>query len=103
MRSKSITVIGAGPAGALLSIYLARRGYEVTVYERRPDLRRVRIPAGRSINLALANRGMHALAEVGLMDRVKPLLIPISPCAGAWSTPKADPLGSSPTGTTPTR
>ena len=77
MRSKSITVIGAGPAGALLSIYLARRGYEVSVYERRLDLRRVRIPAGRSINLALANRGMHALAEVGLMDRVKPLLLPM--------------------------
>ena len=75
MRSKRITVIGAGPAGALLSIYLARRGYDVSVYERHPDLRRVRIPAGRSINLALANRGMHALAEVGLMDRVKPLLI----------------------------
>ncbi|MGH8508554.1 MAG: FAD-dependent oxidoreductase, partial [Gammaproteobacteria bacterium] len=77
MRSKRITVIGAGPAGALLSIYLARRGYEVTAYERRPDLRRVRIPEGRSINLALANRGMHALAEVGLMARVKPLLIPM--------------------------
>ncbi|MGH8514806.1 MAG: NAD(P)-binding protein, partial [Gammaproteobacteria bacterium] len=39
MGSKPITVIGAGPAGALLSIYLARRGYDLTVYERRPDLR----------------------------------------------------------------
>ena len=77
MQSKHITVIGAGPAGSLLSIYLARRGYRVTVYERRPDLRRVEIPAGRSINLALANRGIHALAEVGLLDPVSKLLIPM--------------------------
>jgi kynurenine 3-monooxygenase len=77
MQSKHITVIGAGPAGSLLSIYLARRGYQVTVYERRPDLRRVEIPAGRSINLALANRGIHALAEIGLLDQVNKLLIPM--------------------------
>ena len=73
--SKHITLIGAGPAGTLLSIYLARRDYRVTVYERRPDLRRTDIPAGRSINLALANRGMSALAEVGLGAPVNELLI----------------------------
>ena len=72
-----IAIMGAGPVGSLMSIFLARRGYEVTVYERRPDMRRVDISAGRSINLALANRGIDALARVGLMDEVESLLIPM--------------------------
>ncbi len=74
---EAITVIGAGPVGALMSIYLARRGFGVTVYERRPDMRRITIPAGRSINLALANRGIHALEKVGLMEEVNRHLIPM--------------------------
>ena len=73
----AITIIGAGPVGALMSIYLARRGFDVTVYERRPDMRRVAIPAGRSINLALANRGINALEKIGLMDEVNEHLIPM--------------------------
>src|SRR5919106_5517699 len=76
-EGKCIAVVGAGLAGSLLSIYLAKRGYQVRLYEKRPDMRRVAIPAGRSINLALANRGIHALAEVGLMDEVDKLLIPM--------------------------
>ena len=70
-----VTIIGAGLAGSLLAIYMARRGYQVEVFERRPDLRRGDVPAGRSINLALANRGISALDEIGLMGKVKPLLI----------------------------
>ena len=54
---KNFTVIGSGLVGSLLSIYLAKRGYNVTVYERRSDLRKNRISAGRSINLALSDRG----------------------------------------------
>jgi 2-polyprenyl-6-methoxyphenol hydroxylase and related FAD-dependent oxidoreductases len=77
MEPKQISLIGAGLSGALLSIYLARHGYRVTVYEGRPDLRKVAIPPGRSINLALANRGIYALEEVGLIDRVNKLLIPM--------------------------
>ncbi|NKB60316.1 MAG: NAD(P)-binding protein [Alphaproteobacteria bacterium] len=73
----AITVVGAGPVGALMSLYLARRGFEVTVYERRPDMRRKEISAGRSINLALANRGIDALERVGLMDEVQRHLIPM--------------------------
>lgn len=76
-QGNCIAVVGAGLAGSLLSIYLAKRGYQVRLYEKRPDMRRVAIPAGRSINLALANRGIHALAEVGLMDEVDKLLIPM--------------------------
>ena len=77
MGERHITLIGAGLAGSLLAIYLARRGHRVTMYEWRPDLRRVKVPAGRSINLALANRGIAALAELGLMDDVEKLLIPM--------------------------
>ena len=74
---RHITIIGAGLVGSLQAIYLAQRGYQVTVFEQLPDIRKEAIAAGRSINLALANRGIHALEEVGVMDLVKPLLIPM--------------------------
>ena len=76
-NSESVTIIGAGPVGSLMSIFLARRGFEVTIFERRPDMRTVDLPAGRSINLALANRGINALDRLGLMDEVGELLIPM--------------------------
>jgi kynurenine 3-monooxygenase len=63
---KRVTLVGAGLVGSLLSIYLARRGYRVDIYERRPDMRREAISAGRSINLAISTRGLSALNEVGL-------------------------------------
>ena len=66
MNSKSVTIIGAGLAGSLLSIYLARRGFSVTVFEARGDMRKERVEAGRSINLALSDRGIAALREVGM-------------------------------------
>ncbi len=78
MRSSTaLTVAGAGLVGSLLSIYLARRGHSVLVYEKRADLRRVGISAGRSINLALANRGIRSLEEVGVMDKVRQIVIPM--------------------------
>jgi len=70
-------VIGAGPAGALMSIYLARQGYEVTVYEQRDDLRTTNVATGRSINLALATRGIVPLIDVGAIDRVDAITIPM--------------------------
>jgi kynurenine 3-monooxygenase len=72
---RSVTICGAGLAGTLLAIILAQRGYEVRLYERLADLRREIIPAGRSINLALAARGIRALELAGVMPDVKPLLI----------------------------
>ena len=72
-----IVIVGAGQAGALLSIYLARQGHDVTVYESRPDLRRVDIDAGRSINLALATRGIVPLIDVGVIDQVDAITIPM--------------------------
>ncbi len=76
-KPKHITVIGAGLVGSLQSIFLAQKGYQVTVFEQLPDIRKESIPAGRSINLALANRGINALKAAGVMDVIKPLLIPM--------------------------
>ena len=75
---KNFTVIGSGLVGSLLSIYLAKKGYNVTVYERRPDLRKNRISAGRSINLALSDRGWRGLAGVGIVDEIKKVAIPMA-------------------------
>lgn len=72
-----MVIAGAGQAGALLSIYLARQGHDVTIYESRPDLRRSDIGAGRSINLALATRGIVPLIDVGVIDKVDEITIPM--------------------------
>ncbi len=69
------SIIGAGLAGALLAVLLARRGIRVTVYERRPDPRLAPAERGRSINLALAARGVRALRLAGLLDEVEPEMI----------------------------
>jgi kynurenine 3-monooxygenase len=72
-----VNIVGAGLAGALLAVLLARRGFKVTLYERRPDPRDTTAERGRSINLALAARGIRALEHAGVMDRIRPLLIPM--------------------------
>ncbi len=74
---KKFTLIGAGLVGSLLSIYLSRRGYKVTMYERRPDLRKNRISAGRSINLALSDRGWRGLDKVGVGDEIRKVALPM--------------------------
>ncbi len=72
-----IVVAGAGPTGALASIYLARQGHDVVVFEARPDMRRGDAGAGRSINLALATRGIVPLVDVGVIDQVDAITIPM--------------------------
>ncbi|MFN8337353.1 MAG: NAD(P)/FAD-dependent oxidoreductase [Cyclobacteriaceae bacterium] len=74
---KSIAISGAGLVGSLAAIYLRKRGYDVTVFERRHDMRRSGAEGGRSINLALSNRGIRALEEVGLADELKKVAIPM--------------------------
>ncbi len=74
---EKIVIAGGGLVGAMAASFLARRGLRVEVYERRRDLRAHDISAGRSINLALANRGIIALEKLGLMERVSQLLIPM--------------------------
>jgi kynurenine 3-monooxygenase len=76
-ENKSITLIGAGPVGALLATFLARRGYPVKIYERRPDMRVEKMSAGRSINLALSIRGLNALRAIGLEEEVLAQSIPM--------------------------
>jgi kynurenine 3-monooxygenase len=68
-------VVGAGLAGSLLSLFLARRGFPITLYDRRPDPRTTQSRGGRSINLALAARGIRALERAGAMEAIRPLLI----------------------------
>jgi kynurenine 3-monooxygenase len=75
--STSVNIVGAGLAGALLALLLAKRGFKVTLFERRPDPRETDAEGGRSINLALAARGIRALERAGVMDRITPLLIPM--------------------------
>lgn len=70
IQAGPITLIGAGLAGSLLATVLARQGWEVEVFERRPDPRRKGFDGGRSINLALAERGLHALRQAGLEREV---------------------------------
>jgi len=72
-----LAVVGAGPVGSLLALTLARRGYGVDVYDRRPDMRRTQAVAGRSINLAVSTRGLHALHELGLEDDVLREAVPM--------------------------
>src|SRR6266403_2715921 len=70
-------LIGSGLAGGLLAAYLGRRGYEVDLYERRADPREGNIVGGRSINLALSTRGIHALEQLGIADEVLQHAIPM--------------------------
>jgi kynurenine 3-monooxygenase len=70
MQGQSITIIGAGLVGSLLATLLAQRGFAVQVFERRPDPRVHGFLGGRSINLALAERGLNALRQAGLADAV---------------------------------
>ena len=74
---KSVNIVGAGLAGTLLAVLLARRGFGVNLYDRRPDPRLAASERGRSINLALAARGIVALERAGVMARIRPLLIPM--------------------------
>ncbi len=75
--AKKITLIGAGLNGPLLAILLMRRGYAVEIYERRPDMRQVRMSAGRSINLAISTRGIYALQQAGLWESMRRIIIPM--------------------------
>ena len=74
--SKNIAIIGSGLVGSLLAIFLRKKGHTVTVFDRRPDIRTVEF-SGRSINLAMSNRGWAALEKVGLHEKIKEIAIPM--------------------------
>ncbi|OSZ82346.1 hypothetical protein CAP35_03500 [Chitinophagaceae bacterium IBVUCB1] len=75
--ARSVTILGAGLVGSLLAVLLRKRGYEVTVYERRPDMRKASMSAGKSINLAMSARGWKALDMAGLRKDIEELAIPM--------------------------
>ena len=73
----NVIITGAGLCGTLLAIQLAKRGHHVTLLEKRGDLRREEVAAGRSINLALSDRGLAALDMVGLKEKALEISIPM--------------------------
>lgn len=75
--TQKITLVGGGLAGSLLAIYFAKRNFDVTIYEKRPDMRKEGYIGGRSINLALSHRGLSALRKLGVLDEVLPMAIPM--------------------------
>jgi kynurenine 3-monooxygenase len=77
VKPETFSLIGAGLNGPLLALGLVQRGFRVEIYERRADMRRERISAGRSINLALSTRGIHALTEAGLWNEMRKIVIPM--------------------------
>ncbi len=77
MNRGKIAIAGAGLCGTMMATRLAEYGYQIDLYERRPDLRKTDISAGRSINLALSDRGLKALGMIGLRERITTEIIPM--------------------------
>lgn len=74
---RQVSILGAGLVGSLLSVILRKQGYDVNVYERRPDMRSATVAAGRSINLAMSARGWKALDIAGLREDIETIAIPM--------------------------
>ena len=77
MKQPNIAIVGSGLVGSLLAIYLRKRDYQVTIFDRRPDIRKIQF-SGRSINLAMSARGWNALEKAGIKKAVEDLGIPMS-------------------------
>ncbi|MFN4764496.1 FAD-dependent oxidoreductase [Gillisia sp. Q332] len=75
-QTKNIAIIGSGLVGSLLAIYLIKRGHRVTVFDRRKDVRTIEF-SGRSINLAMSNRGWSALRKVGIEEEIRKIALPL--------------------------
>jgi kynurenine 3-monooxygenase len=84
-----VAIVGAGLTGSLLACFLARRGLEVTLYERRPDPRTGQVERGRSINLAISERGLDALRRIDLVEQVMADALPMK---GRMIHPVSGPL-----------
>src|ERR1700677_2594633 len=77
MNEKPIAIVGAGLVGSLLAIYLSQRGFKVELFERRDDMRTGNMAGGKSINLALSDRGWKALKGAGIAEDVMKIAIPM--------------------------
>jgi len=78
MASEKIAIVGGGLVGSLWSVYLSRRGYDVHVFDRRPDIRKMKIIQGKSINLALSERGWKGLEGGGIGPQVREVALPMT-------------------------
>lgn len=78
MSTKKTAVVGAGLVGGLWAIYLAKRGYQVKVFDRRPDIRKMKIVQGKSINLALSDRGWKGLIGAGIEEEIRKVALPMA-------------------------
>lgn len=77
MSNKKATIVGSGLVGTLWSIFLGRRGYQIDLFERRPDMRQAGYVGGRSINLAMSHRGWTALKKAGIADQLQNVALPM--------------------------
>lgn len=78
MDNKNIVIAGAGLVGSLLAVILKKRGHQVTIYEKRPDMRKDVLDGGRSINLVVTSRGINALQTVDMWEKVKGITVPVT-------------------------
>lgn len=92
---RNITIIGAGLVGSLLAVLMRQRGFEVTIFEKRSDIRKEASAGDRSINLVMTSRGLNALSQAGLLDQALELSVPI---LGRMIHPKAGELMFQPYG-----
>lgn len=74
---REITIVGAGLVGCVCALYFAKRDYQVTLFERRPDMRKKQVDRGRSINLALSHRGISALSQLNLSEKILAHAVPM--------------------------
>jgi kynurenine 3-monooxygenase len=75
---KKVIIVGAGLVGSLWAVYMQKAGYQVVIYERRSDIRKAEISAGKSINLALSERGWNSLKAAGIEKEIEKIAIPMS-------------------------
>ena len=78
MKDRNVIVVGAGLVGSLWAIFLAQKGYKVRVYEKRPDMRAAGFIGGRSINLAMSDRGWKAMEKAGIYEEIHRIAIPMN-------------------------
>lgn len=76
-KSNSIAIVGAGLVGPVMALYLMKRGHQVTLYEKRKDIRQLKKNEGRSINLIITSRGLKALEELGIKQEVLAITVPV--------------------------
>lgn len=77
MKPQNIAIVGAGLVGSLWAVYLAKKGHRISVFDRRPDIRKVKIIQGKSINLALSDRGWRGLIGAGLEEDIRKVALPM--------------------------